>query len=137
MLDLKAARRASIAAAPLASWVHANVQYAQVLEKVAPLENEQVSLQRSLEAIQTELQRLKDDLASVDARVANLRCVFETHSKAAADLQNELSKAKHTISIAENLVSELESEHERWEKEVGQATFSILSSTGLPDLDKR
>ncbi|KAM7538000.1 hypothetical protein Aperf_G00000070110 [Anoplocephala perfoliata] len=114
----KAARRASIAAAPLASWVHANVQYARVLEKVAPLENEQISLQDSLEATQNELQRLNDDLASVDARVAELRCVFESHAKAAADLQNELSKAKHTISIAENLIMELETEHGRWEREV-------------------
>ncbi|VDK31905.1 unnamed protein product [Taenia asiatica] len=114
----KSARRASVAAAPLASWVHANVQYARVLEKLAPLEREQTSLQHSLETTQAEVQRLTEDLNSVDAKVADLRRVFELHSKAATDLQTELSKAKRTLLIAEDLVSELESEYGRWEKEI-------------------
>lgn len=115
----QSARRASVAAAPLASWVHANVQYARILEKLAPLEREQTSLQRSLETTQAEMQRLTEDLNSVDAKVADLRRVFELHAKAATDLQTELSKAKNTLSIAESLVSALESEHGRWKKEVG------------------
>ncbi|VDM16092.1 unnamed protein product [Hydatigera taeniaeformis] len=114
----KSARRASVAAAPLASWVQANVQYARVLEKLAPLEREQASLHHSLEITQAEVQRLTRDLNSVDARVANLQSVFEVHAKAATDLQTELGKAKHTLSIAEDLISGLESEHGRWEKEV-------------------
>jgi dynein heavy chain 2, cytosolic len=42
----KNAKRASVAAAPLASWVIANVKYAVVLEKIRPLEREQDKLQR-------------------------------------------------------------------------------------------
>ena len=38
------AKRASAAAAPLAAWVKANVQYAKVLERIEPLEKEQASL---------------------------------------------------------------------------------------------
>ena len=44
--EKKTAQRASAAALPLAEWVIANVKYAQVLEKIAPLEKEQASLQR-------------------------------------------------------------------------------------------
>lgn len=40
------AKRASAAAAPLAAWVQANVQYADVLHKIGPLEAEQAELQR-------------------------------------------------------------------------------------------
>lgn len=40
------AKRASTAAAPLASWVKANVKYSEVLEKIEPLEQEQEKLQR-------------------------------------------------------------------------------------------
>ncbi|KFM70533.1 Cytoplasmic dynein 2 heavy chain 1, partial [Stegodyphus mimosarum] len=39
--DSKNAKRASAAAAPLASWVKANVIYSRVLEKIKPLEKEQ------------------------------------------------------------------------------------------------
>lgn len=37
----KTAKRASVAAAPLAGWVLANLQYGQILQQVAPLEREQ------------------------------------------------------------------------------------------------
>lgn len=44
--DAKAARRASVAAAPLASWVVANVKFSKVVEKIRPLEREQYKLQQ-------------------------------------------------------------------------------------------
>jgi len=44
--EQKNAKRASVAAAPLASWVMANVKYAVVLEKIRPLEREQDKLQK-------------------------------------------------------------------------------------------
>lgn len=40
----KNARRASVACAPLAGWVQANIKYAKVLQKIAPLETEQSKL---------------------------------------------------------------------------------------------
>lgn len=42
--DEKTAKRASIAAAPLAAWVLANLQYGKILVQVAPLEREQRQL---------------------------------------------------------------------------------------------
>lgn len=39
------AKRASTAAAPLAAWVKANVQYSHVLERIQPLEAEQAGLE--------------------------------------------------------------------------------------------
>ena len=42
--DAKTARRASVAAAPLAAWVQANVSYSRVLERITPLEQEQAIL---------------------------------------------------------------------------------------------
>lgn len=40
----KNAKRASAAAAPLAAWVMANLQYSAILEKILPLEQEKVIL---------------------------------------------------------------------------------------------
>lgn len=44
--DPKSSKRASVAAAPLAAWVLANVKYAHVLDKINPLEKEQNRLQQ-------------------------------------------------------------------------------------------
>lgn len=40
----KNAKRASVAAAPLAAWVRANVKFSYVLERIEPLESEQNKL---------------------------------------------------------------------------------------------
>lgn len=42
--DEKVAKRASVAAAPLAAWVMANLQYTAILEKIQPLEKEKNNL---------------------------------------------------------------------------------------------
>ena len=42
--DPKSSKRASVAAAPLASWVIANVKYSHVMDKIKPLTREQNKL---------------------------------------------------------------------------------------------
>ena len=47
--DPKNARRASMAAAPLAAWVTANLQYAAIVQKIAPLEQKKNALKENLD----------------------------------------------------------------------------------------
>lgn len=42
--NLQNAKRASAAAAPLAAWVRANLDYSTILERVAPLQKEKDDL---------------------------------------------------------------------------------------------
>lgn len=44
--DMKTAKRASVAAAPLAAWVAANVKYSRISENIRPLEREQMKLKQ-------------------------------------------------------------------------------------------
>ena len=44
--DPAAAKRASQAALPLALWVKATLKYSEVVEKIQPLQEEQMELQR-------------------------------------------------------------------------------------------
>lgn len=44
--DARVARRASAAAAPLAAWVQTNVAFSRVLERIAPLEQEQARIRK-------------------------------------------------------------------------------------------
>lgn len=64
--------RVSQAAGPLAMWVVANVAYARVLEKTAPLEAALSGLTASLEASQQRLAQCTQDLQLLDHQV---RCV--------------------------------------------------------------
>ncbi|CAH8521251.1 unnamed protein product [Heterobilharzia americana] len=104
----RVARRASVAAAPLATWVRANVQYASVLERIAPLEAEHANLKTSLLQAENSLRNLANDLSNVDSKVAKLRSVFEKRTAEAANLKVELDRARETLISAETLVGELE-----------------------------
>ncbi|KAG5445317.1 Cytoplasmic dynein 2 heavy chain 1, variant 2 [Clonorchis sinensis] len=129
--DPKIAKRASVAAAPLANWVRANVKYATVLERIAPLEAEQAQLQASLSQAESALKGLAEELAGVDDRVGQLRAVFEQHTAEATRLKVELDRAKETLASAEALVGELEGEHARWKKQINELTVQL---TALPPL---
>ncbi|CAH2225380.1 cytoplasmic dynein 2 heavy chain 1 [Pelobates cultripes] len=123
--DPKNAKRASAAAAPLASWVKANVQYSHVLEKIQPLENEQAGLQSNFRRIEEKKQRLEDQLNTVGQRVAELKEKFQTRTTEAAKLEAELSKAQEIIQSAELLIRQLDGEHKRWNAQVVEITEEL------------
>uniref|UniRef100_A0A8B9KYT5 Dynein cytoplasmic 2 heavy chain 1 n=1 Tax=Astyanax mexicanus TaxID=7994 RepID=A0A8B9KYT5_ASTMX len=66
---LQNAKRASAAAAPLAAWVKANVQYSHVLEKIQPLESEQAGLMENLRKTESRKNKLEGQLNSVGEKV--------------------------------------------------------------------
>ncbi|XP_043928516.1 cytoplasmic dynein 2 heavy chain 1 isoform X1 [Protopterus annectens] len=116
--DSKNAKRASAAAAPLAAWVKANIQYSHVLERIQPLEKEQSGLVDNLKKTEELKRKLEDQLNSVGQKVAELKEKFQTRTTEAAKLEAELSKAQETIEAAEKLISQLDGEHKRWNAQV-------------------
>ncbi|XP_076446844.1 LOW QUALITY PROTEIN: cytoplasmic dynein 2 heavy chain 1-like [Babylonia areolata] len=120
-----AAKRASLAAEPLASWVKANIKYSYVLENIEPLENEQNMLRRNLEAAEAQMAKLGEALGEVDRKVAALKQRFENLTKEAAELKIKLDKETETIEAAETLVSKLDGEHQRWNQQVGELSKEL------------
>ncbi|XP_055023019.1 cytoplasmic dynein 2 heavy chain 1 [Boleophthalmus pectinirostris] len=118
--DPKNAKRASAAAAPLAAWVTANVQYSHVLEKIEPLEREQAGLLENLRKTENRKNKLEDMLNSVGARVSELKEKFQCHTAEAAKLEAEVTKAQDTITAAEKLISQLDGEHTRWNAQMSE-----------------
>uniref|UniRef100_A0A3Q1HTI5 Cytoplasmic dynein 2 heavy chain 1 n=1 Tax=Anabas testudineus TaxID=64144 RepID=A0A3Q1HTI5_ANATE len=116
--DPKNAKRASAAAAPLAAWVKANVQYSHVLERIEPLEREQAGLLENLKKTESRKNKLEDQLNSVGARVNDLKEKFQCHTTEAAKLEAEVTKAQGTINAAQQLISQLDGEHTRWNAQV-------------------
>ena len=67
--DPNVAKKASAAAAPLAIWVVANVKFSYVLEKIKPLESEQMKLQKNLKMAEDQIGNLSSGLDEVDQQV--------------------------------------------------------------------
>ncbi|KAA8593993.1 hypothetical protein FQN60_004827, partial [Etheostoma spectabile] len=118
--DPKNAKRASAAAAPLAAWVKANVQYSHVLERIEPLEREQTGLLENLRKTESRKNKLEDQLNSVGAKVNELKEKFQCHTTEAAKLEAEVTKAQDTITAAQQLISQLDREHTRWNAQMSE-----------------
>lgn len=118
--DPAVAKRASLAAAPLAAWVKANIRYSFVLEKIGPLEKEQNVLTSNLDQSEERLGTLMDILDKLDAKVKEMRRRFELLTTEAAKLKIEVERETEIIAAAENLVGKLEGEYKRWSGQVGE-----------------
>ena len=92
--EQKNAKRASAAAAPLATWVIANVKYSKVIQSIKPLEREQTMLQRNLEESEGEMKSLISGLDDVDARVKELSGQLNLYTQEAAVLEIKLNDAR-------------------------------------------
>ena len=126
-------KRVSIAAAPLALWVKANLQYSIVVEKIVPLERDLASLTKSLDSSRQRVQELQKALSLVDAHVATLKEEFGGKTREAELLKNSLQKAQETIKAAQGLLGKLSGEGSRWNTNVQEIkkNMSLLPKTTL------
>uniref|UniRef100_A0A158PC70 Cytoplasmic dynein 2 heavy chain 1 n=1 Tax=Angiostrongylus cantonensis TaxID=6313 RepID=A0A158PC70_ANGCA len=120
--DPKNAKRASVAAAPLAAWVTANLQYSAILEKISPLEQEKNELISNLSKAEKQIQKLSKGLLTVDEKVAALKEKFEGLMKEATQIKIDLEKEQETIAAAGTLVDRLAGEFSRWQIQMESLT---------------
>ncbi|CAH2063387.1 unnamed protein product, partial [Iphiclides podalirius] len=121
-----AARRASAACAPLAAWVKANLDYANALRRVQPLQMQQRELHRNLQQAEAELAALSSGLNTVEERVAELKGQLGRHSRDAAAIEHRLGEAKRTLHAAQNLLERLADEHDAWRLDLQNISKEIL-----------
>ncbi|VDK75265.1 unnamed protein product, partial [Onchocerca ochengi] len=127
--DPKNAKRASAAAAPLAAWVRANLDYSTILERVAPLQKEKNDLIKNLNKAEKQMEKLSKGLETVDEQVTKLKNNFEAHMKEATQIKIDLDKEQasldgfhlnyfETINVAGTLVDRLSGEYGRWQEQI-------------------
>lgn len=118
--EMKNAKRASAAAAPLAAWVKASVRYSRVIQSIKPLEREQKELQKNLEMAEGEMNSLMTGLDDVDNRVKQLSDKLNAYTQEAAVLELKLEEARNTLHAAEVLVQQLSSEYHSWSMQLDE-----------------
>ena len=121
--------KSSVAAAPLAAWVKANVQYSYILAKIGPLESEMDHLSASLDESRVRLRACEEELATLDDRVAALKADFQQRTMEAEQLKFGLQRATEQLGAAQSLLSKLGGEKSRWERQVRSLSEEV---TALP-----
>ena len=112
--------RVSVAAAPLAAWVKANLEYSAVLVKISPLMEANDQLQAELESSKERLEKCKSALSMLDGKVVELRADFSKRTAEAESLKVSLAKAEETLGSAQTLLEKLSGERGRWDTMMGQ-----------------
>ena len=125
--------RVSVAAAPLAAWVKANVKYSIILEKIKPLEDDLQDLVDSLERSKQRVVQCERDLVDLDQEVVDLKAEFGRRTGEAESLKLSLKKAEDQLEAAERLLGKLGGEKARWEEQVSaiDATTQALPRDSL------
>ena len=112
--------RASVAAAPMAAWVKANVEYATILERIGPLQQQLTDLETNKRNGEEKLGKLQKKLKKIDEEVDQLRKDFSSRCKEAERLKDRLEKAEKDLSAAKELLDKLSGEKTRWADECTQ-----------------
>ena len=113
-------QRVSVAAAPLAAWVKANIRYSIVLEKIEPLNEELAEEVEKLKRSQKRLRKCEEELNELDDKVAALKADFASRTAEAERLKRNLEIAGTTLDKAEGLIGQLSGEQTRWKSQAGQ-----------------
>jgi dynein heavy chain 2 len=124
--DQKTIRAVSVATAPLAAWVKANVKYSEVLLKIAPLENELNALLDDLAKSQAKVDECTVHLNELDESTKILNEELKKKTAEAAELKYELQKAEKMLESAQKLLLQLSGEKDRWETQVEEIKNNLL-----------
>ncbi|XQJ30746.1 dynein heavy chain, putative [Leishmania guyanensis] len=106
--------RASKAAAPMAEWLKAVVEYSKVLETVAPMRVELKEYETNLQQGQEEKTKYEGKLKRVEKKVEELKDKFGEKTTEAERLKDQLEEAEQLLVNAKELLSKLGDEHTRW-----------------------
>ncbi|RYY32252.1 hypothetical protein EON62_05575, partial [archaeon] len=112
--DKEGIARASAAAAPLAAWVRANMQYSLTLEKVVPLENELAGANNVLESSQRALEQNERESKELEARLRVLEENGRQRTLEMEELKRTLAATNSALDRARDLLRDLSGERDRW-----------------------
>ncbi|CEO98015.1 hypothetical protein PBRA_006129 [Plasmodiophora brassicae] len=118
--DHKTIYRVNVAAAPLAAWVQANVRYADVLERIAPLEADLNAANAALASSRSRLQACVEELQKLDSSVQTLKGAFARTTSEAEALRLGLQSAQEILNRAQSLLGQLGDEKARWTRDHGR-----------------
>ncbi|KAJ9467285.1 Cytoplasmic dynein 2 heavy chain 1 [Diplonema papillatum] len=109
---------ASQAAAPLAAWVRAQIEYSTVLEKVRPLEGELNESVEKMKSSEVKVAEAEKKIKKLEDKIGELRKGFTKKNLQAASLQEAVEKAEAMLLSAAELLGKLTDENVRWTNQV-------------------
>lgn len=116
-LSVESVTRASLACGPMIRWIDSQLVYSAILEKVTPMQQEVVSLERENALLNDRVEQLQITISVLERNIAQYEdeyssLIGETHS-----IRNEMSRINTKVERSRRLLANLSSETERWNEQ--------------------
>ncbi|XP_065319190.1 dynein heavy chain, cytoplasmic-like isoform X2 [Gordionus sp. m RMFG-2023] len=107
--------RASQACGPLVKWAIAQINYADMLQKVDPLRNELKKLEKDAEENRLKANKIDDTIQLLEKSIANYKEEYAVLISQAQSIKHDLETVQTKVDRSVALLSNLESERSRWD----------------------
>jgi dynein heavy chain len=124
------AKKGSVAAAGLARWVHAMVQYERVFRIVAPKKKSLKEAESKLKIAKAELKQKTDALKEVLDKVASLEAALQDAEDTKEKLKNQVIDCEKKLVRADALIQGLGGEKIRWTEMSAKLETKFVNITG-------
>ncbi|WFD42051.1 hypothetical protein MPSI1_000688 [Malassezia psittaci] len=122
---------ASKACGPLAKWVMAQVNYAEILERVAPLRSEVSTLEHRAAQTKEETAIATQAIAELEESITRYKSEYASLISQIQSTKNEMVRIEQCVERSVRLLANLEAERQRWEH--GRAEFEEQTRTVIGD----
>ncbi|KAK4163181.1 dynein heavy chain, cytoplasmic [Cladorrhinum sp. PSN259] len=124
--------RASRACGPLVSWVQAQVQYAEILDRVGPLREEVQQLEDQALQTRAEAKAVEQTIENLETSIATYKVEYASLISETQAIKAEMSRVQFKVDRSVKLLDSLSSERTRWEE--GSKSFETQISTLVGDV---
>ncbi|KAF3767358.1 hypothetical protein M406DRAFT_89859 [Cryphonectria parasitica EP155] len=124
--------RASKACGPLVQWVEAQVNFAEILDRVGPLRAEVDQLEEQALQTKAEAKAIENNIAHLEQSIATYKTEYAALISETQAIKSEMQRVQFKVDRSVKLLDSLSSERVRWEE--GSKSFETQISTLVGDV---
>lgn len=124
--------RASKACGPLVQWVEAQVNFAEILDRVGPLRAEVAELEKVALDTKAHAIAVDETIKNLERSIMTYKAEYRALISETEAIESEMSRVQSKVSRSMKLLDNLSSEKARWEE--GSKSFETQISTLVGDV---
>lgn len=129
--NFEAVNRASTACGPLFKWLESQINYADILHRVAPLKQKVKDLEEKAEVATQKLEQLTKSVSELEEKISQLKSEYAVIIAQSESIRSEMEVVQTKVDRSISLLENLSSEKGRWTESL--KNFDVEMSTVIGD----
>ncbi len=128
--NFEKANRASKACGPLVMWLIAQLEFSDIVNRVAPLREEVARLEEAAGTVQSQAAALAETVRLLEVKIATLKEEYAGLIRETEQIKGELDTVGRKVERSASLLDSLGAESKRWAGQTGQFAQLMRSVVG-------